>query len=135
MRVLVIGAAGMLGRKLVERLAIDGMLGTERISEMMLVDVVPTERAKTEEFGLETLVADIAQPGVAEHVLAGRPDVIFDLAAVVSGEAEDDFEKGYRVNLDATRLLLEAARARAPATGHGSCSARRSRSSGRRCQT
>jgi nucleoside-diphosphate-sugar epimerase len=41
-----------------------------------------------------------------------RPDVIFHLAAVVSGEAEDDLEKGYRVNLDATRMLLDAIRAR-----------------------
>ena len=43
--------------------------------------------------------------------MAGRPDVIFHLAGVVSGEAETDFEKGYRVNLDGTRALLEAIRA------------------------
>ncbi len=114
MRVLVIGAAGMLGRKLVERLAIDGALGQERISEMLLVDVVPTQSVKADEFDIGTVVADIAEPGVAEQVLSERPDVIFDLAAVVSGEAEDDFEKGYRVNLDAARLLFEAARASAP---------------------
>ena len=43
--------------------------------------------------------------------MAERPDVIFHLAAVVSGEAEADFEKGYRINLDGTRHLLEAIRA------------------------
>ena len=42
--------------------------------------------------------------------MAGRPDLIFHLAAIVSGEAERDFDKGYRINLDATRYLLEAAR-------------------------
>jgi D-erythronate 2-dehydrogenase len=55
-------------------------------------------------------VADLAEPGAAGAIVAGRADVIFHLAAVVSGEAEDDLEKGYRVNLDATRMLLDAIR-------------------------
>jgi nucleoside-diphosphate-sugar epimerase len=110
MRVLVVGAAGMLGRKLVERLARDKRLGAERISEMLLVDVVPVQSVEAGEVGVETLVADIAEPGVGEDLLSRLPDVIFDLAAVVSGEAEADFEKGYRVNLDATRRLFDAAR-------------------------
>jgi D-erythronate 2-dehydrogenase len=113
MRVLVIGAAGMLGRKLVERLAHDGQLGAERISEMWLVDVVPVGSVEAGKVGVETLVADIAEPGVAADLVSRLPDVIFDLAAVVSGEAEADFEKGYRVNLDATRRLFDAARASA----------------------
>jgi len=110
MRLLVLGAAGMLGGKLVERLAHDPLLGAERISEMLLVDVVPVQSGAAGEVGVETLVADIAEPGVAEDLLSGRPEVIFDLAAVVSGEAEVDLEKGYRVNLDGTRRLLDAAR-------------------------
>jgi nucleoside-diphosphate-sugar epimerase len=47
---------------------------------------------------------------VAGRLLSNRPDVVFHLAAVVSGEAEADFELGYRVNLDGTRQLLDAAR-------------------------
>jgi nucleoside-diphosphate-sugar epimerase len=43
-------------------------------------------------------------------LIGARPDAIFHLAGVVSGEAELDFEKGYRVNLDGTRALLEAIR-------------------------
>jgi D-erythronate 2-dehydrogenase len=111
MRVLVIGAAGMLGRKLVERLAREALIGAEPISDMLLVDLVPARSETAGEVGVETLVADIAEPGVAEDLLSGLPEVIFDLAAVVSGEAEADFEKGYRVNLDATRRLLDAVRA------------------------
>ena len=57
-----------------------------------------------------TEAADLSTPGVAERLVAGRPDVIFHLAAIVSGEAEADFEKGYRVNLDGTRYLFEAIR-------------------------
>ena len=44
-------------------------------------------------------------------MVAGRPDLIFHLAAIVSGEAEADFDKGYRINLDATRQMFEAIRA------------------------
>jgi nucleoside-diphosphate-sugar epimerase len=110
-RVLVIGAAGMLGRKLVQRLVAEPIVGRERVSELLLVDLAPAE-VDGGGARVQTLVADIAQRGVAEEVLARRPDVIFDLAAVVSGEAEKDFDKGYRVNLDATRMLLEAVRER-----------------------
>jgi nucleoside-diphosphate-sugar epimerase len=94
-RVLVIGAAGMIGRKLVERLAKDG-------AELTLHDVVP--------FHKNTVVSDLSAPGEAEKLVAERPDLIFHLAAVVSGEAEADFDKGYRVNLDGTRRLFEAIR-------------------------
>lgn len=117
-RVLVIGAAGMIGRKLAQRLAADRAIGDQGIAAVSLVDVVapPSPGLSESEAGLElaTVVADLADPGVAAELLAARPDVIFDLAAVVSGEAEDDFEKGYRVNLDATRLLLEAIRTNDP---------------------
>src|SRR3954471_24961216 len=111
MRILVIGAAGMLGDKLVERLVRDGCLGPERISHLTLVDLVVTEPSGDPGFVVESTVRDVAVPGTAASLVAGRPDVIFHLAAVVSGEAEDDFEKGYRVNLDATRMLLDAIRA------------------------
>ena len=54
--------------------------------------------------------ADISAPGGAAGAIAARPDVIFHLAAIVSGEAEADFEKGYRINLDGTREIFEAVR-------------------------
>ena len=102
MRILIIGAAGMLGRKLCDRLSHDGSLGgVQPISELTRVDVSG---------GAGILAADLTEPGVAAELIASRPDVIVDLAAVVSGEAETDFEKGYRVNLDASRYLLEAIR-------------------------
>ena len=92
-RVLIIGAAGMIGRKLVRR------LGGE---ELILHDVVPFEGA--------SVVSDLSAPGEAEKLIASRPQLVFHLAAVVSGEAEADFDKGYRVNLDGTRALFEAIR-------------------------
>ena len=79
--------------------------------------------------------ADLADPAGAEAAVADRPDVIVHLAAVVSGEAEADFDKGYRVNLDGTRNLLEAIRAGTPptATGRGWCSPPPWPSTVRRC--
>jgi D-erythronate 2-dehydrogenase len=110
MRILIIGAAGMVGRKLTERLARDGLLGAVRLSALTLVDVVAAPEVDAPAVEARTVVADLAERGVAADLVADRPEVIVDLAAVVSGEAESDFEKGYRVNLDATRHLLEAVR-------------------------
>jgi len=109
MQVLIIGAAGMVGRKLAQRLASVGVLGERAIDSIALVDVVPPT-IPASATPITTVVSDIAEPGAAHGLITARPEVIFDLAAVVSGEAEIDFEKGYRVNLDATRQLLEALR-------------------------
>jgi nucleoside-diphosphate-sugar epimerase len=108
--VLITGAAGMIGRKLADRLAQDGSLHGKPVERLTLLDIVPP--AKPAQFtGLvETIAADLSQPAEAGRVIAARPDAIFHLAGVVSGEAELDFEKGYRVNLDGTRALLEAIR-------------------------
>jgi len=92
-KTLIIGAGGMIGRKLSAQLARE---------ELILQDVVPFDGA--------TFVSDLSAPGEAEKLVASRPGLIFHLAAVVSGEAEADFDKGYRVNLEATRRLLEAIR-------------------------
>jgi nucleoside-diphosphate-sugar epimerase len=60
--------------------------------------------------GPGSVVSDLSTPGEAEKLVASRPEVVFHLAAIVSGEAEADFEKGYRVNLDGTHRLFEAIR-------------------------
>ncbi len=110
MHILIIGAAGMVGRKLADRLARDGALGGKAIEAMTLVDVV-TPDAPAGFAGKVTLeTVDLSAPGEAERLIAGRPDAIFHLAAIVSGEAEMDFEKGYRINLDGTRYLFDAVR-------------------------
>jgi D-erythronate 2-dehydrogenase len=109
-RVLVVGAAGMLGRKLVERLVRDGVLGRARISSMSLADVVEPTHPDDAAFPVQALVADVAEAGVADDLMSSRPDAVFHLAAVLSGEAEVNLEKGYQVNLDGTRYLLDAVR-------------------------
>ncbi|WP_426239452.1 D-erythronate dehydrogenase [Pararhizobium sp. DWP1-1-3] len=110
MHILIIGAAGMVGRKLAAKLSADGELGGMPISELTLVDVVTPQAPDGFTGKVNTKEADLSAPGEAGSLIAARPDVIFHLAAIVSGEAELDFEKGYRINLDGTRYLFDAIR-------------------------
>jgi nucleoside-diphosphate-sugar epimerase len=109
-RVLVIGAAGMIGRKLTARLAKDGGVQGEAIGELALHDVIESPRPTAAPFRVKTIASDLSAPGEAERLVAERPELIFHLAAIVSGEAEADFDRGYRINLDGTRRLFEAIR-------------------------
>lgn len=111
MHILVTGAAGMIGRKLTARLVADGGLNGQPIETLTLLDVTDPQRPANATARVATIAADIADQAVARAAIAGRPDVIFHLAAIVSGEAELDFEKGMRVNFDGARALLEAIRA------------------------
>jgi nucleoside-diphosphate-sugar epimerase len=110
MHVLITGAAGMIGLKLTERLIVERALGDQPIDKLTLLDIVAPARPAGFSDHVKTRAADLAAPGVAEKAISEQPQVIFHLAGVVSGEAETDFEKGYRVNLDGTRALLEAIR-------------------------
>lgn len=110
MHILVLGAAGMVGRKLTERLARDGRLGSRDITRLTLQDVVAPQNPAGNTIPTKLVTSDFADPGTAAPLVAERPDVIFHLAAIVSGEAEVEFDKGYRINLDGMRNLLEAIR-------------------------
>ncbi len=110
MRVLIIGGAGMVGRKLAERLAKDGRLGNTQVSHLTLQDVVAADKPAGATFPVEIVTGDLSDPATAPMLIASKPDAIFHLAAIVSGEAEVEFDKGYRINMDGTRYLLEAVR-------------------------
>ncbi len=111
MHILVLGAAGMVGRKLTERLVRDGRLGNREITRLTLQDVVAPENPAGNAIPTKLVTSDFADSGTAAPLVAERPDVIFHLAAIVSGEAEVEFDKGYRINLDGTRYLIDAIRA------------------------
>lgn len=110
MHILIIGAAGMVGRKLTQRLVADGGLGGRAMAALSLVDVSAPDAPPGTGARVTTTALDLSADGAAARCVAGRPDVIFHLAAIVSGEAEADFDKGYRINLDGTRALFEAIR-------------------------
>lgn len=110
MHVLITGAAGMIGRKLAESIAGNGAIKGRKVTRMSLADVVEPVAPEGFDGDVALMVTDLATPGAADDLVAGEPDVIFHLAAIVSGEAEADFEKGYLVNLDGTRALFDAIR-------------------------
>ena len=111
MKILVLGGGGMIGQKLIHRFASNPTLRDKKISQATLVDafIEPKIPIKAS-FDIRSVVADITDPNVCKNLIEDKPEIIFHLAAIVSGEAESDFEKGYRVNLDGTRNLFEAIR-------------------------
>ncbi len=118
MHVLIIGAAGMLGQKLTQRLVQMGELGGKPLKALTLVDVVAPDAPAGFAGQLRLAASDLSAPGTAAQLIRTRPDVIFHFAAIVSGEAEADFVKGYLINLDSTRDLFEAIRLAHDADGY-----------------
>ena len=111
MDIFITGAAGMIGRKLTARLVADVTLDNRPIEKLTLLDVAAPANPEKFSGAVETVAGDIADPAALRKLVATRPDVIFHLAAVVSAEAELDFNKGMRINLDGSRALFEAVRA------------------------
>lgn len=109
MRVLITGAAGMIGRKLTESIVRGGRLGGREVAALDLVDVIAPEPPESTPEGLRE-AADLSAPDTAARLVRRRPDVIVHLAAIPSAGAEEFFEQGYAVNFDGTRLLLDAIR-------------------------
>jgi len=113
MRIVITGGAGFLGVRLARAVLArdtltDARGATRRIREVVLLDVAdPPDLGDPR---VRRFTGDLADPTVIERALTGDTDSIFHLAAVVSGQAEADFDIGMRVNLDATRLLLERCR-------------------------
>lgn len=113
MHVLVIGAAGMLGSKLVQRLAQENKVMGREISRLTRFDAVLCPPPPHAAFPIETYVGNLAGEQDCGKLLSQSPDIIFHLAAIVSGEAEREFDKGYNINFDGTRRLLDEIRKRA----------------------
>lgn len=110
MKVLILGGAGMLGRKLAQRLADHG-IARGKIDELVLHDIFPGAAPTGASFKTTVLTGNIADAEQATLLAALKPDVIWHLAAIVSGEAEADFDKGWDINARGSWHLLEALRA------------------------
>ena len=114
MRVAITGAAGFLGRRLIRTLLERGMLADKAgypapIERIVALDMV--EPAGFSDGRVVTMTGDVADPATLAALIDEGTDTVFHLAAVVSGEAEQDFDLGMRVNVDATRAVLERVRA------------------------
>jgi nucleoside-diphosphate-sugar epimerase len=115
MTVVITGGAGFLGQRLARTLLQRGTLkapdGHERpIERLVILDVAPASVIADPR--VQHVVGDVAERALLASVIDATVTSIFHLAAIVSGMAEADFDLGMRINVDATRSLLETCRAR-----------------------
>jgi nucleoside-diphosphate-sugar epimerase len=113
MRVVITGGAGFIGTRLAKALLERGHLTDARgrkraLEHIVLLDVAPASVAGAK---VSAIAGDLADGSVIESAIRDDTDSIFHLAAVVSGQAEAEFDTGMRINVDATRALLERCRA------------------------
>lgn len=108
-KTLIIGGGGMIGRKLAEALEADGQAGDLTLFDVIFPPDMPGAATR--------ITGDITDPQVTTALAAARPDIIYHLAAIVSGEAETDFDKGWQTNMLAFWRFLEAVRAEHAASG------------------
>lgn len=115
MKVLITGGAGFLGKRLARRLLELGSLtgadgGKRQIEQLVLLDVVAAEEFTDPR--VRVVTGDIADTALLDSVIDADTGSVFHLAAIVSGQAEADFDLGMRINLDASRQLLDVCRSR-----------------------
>lgn len=111
MKILIVGGGGMLGRKLIDHLLKSTNINGQEIEAITAADAFAgASTASVPGIAFNQVITDITDMQSCRQLVKSRPDLIYHLASVVSGEAESNFEKGYHVNLDGTRNLFEAIR-------------------------
>jgi nucleoside-diphosphate-sugar epimerase len=112
MRIVITGGAGFLGTRLARAILARGSLTDARgeareVQKLVLLDIATPTIADPR---VSAVTGDLADPALIERAVTADTDTVFHLAAVVSGQAEAEFDVGMRVNVDATRVLLEGCR-------------------------
>jgi len=109
MRILILGGGGFLGRRLAKELIENGGLAQGELVRLTMVDIAFAED-RLHDSRLEYIRADFSDEANITNILQQQPDVIFHLAAIVSGEAEKNLELGMKINFHASLQILELCR-------------------------
>jgi len=110
MKILIIGAAGMIGQKLIVKLLSLKSLNGKKIKELILFDVIKSPKIEDSHIKIKIKSGDLSNLLVSKKLIKDKPDLIFHLAAIVSGHAEKEFELGWNINTRGSWGLFEAIR-------------------------
>lgn len=110
MKILILGSAGMIGQKLVAKLLSLKTINEKKIQELILFDVITTPKIDETDIKIQIKTGDFSDPTVSKNLVKDKPELIFHLAAIVSGHAEKEFDLGWNVNAKGSWNLFEAIR-------------------------
>lgn len=111
MKVVLTGGGGLLGRSVAAVIASQGTIGGEAVDELVLADIRPVVPPADSRVKIGVATCDVRDPGQVKALITPGTDVVFHLAAIMSGPAETNFPLGWAINLEGTRHVLEACRA------------------------
>ena len=98
MKILIMGGAGMIGQKLLNLLLKKEKLNNQKISEITLFDIIEAPYPNNTNIPIQSKSGDISDIDVSKNLISSKPDIIFHLAAIVSGQAEQEFDLGWDIN-------------------------------------
>jgi len=104
------GGAGMIGQKLLNLILKKEEINNEKISEITLFDIIDAPYPQDAMISIKSTSGDISDEKVSKNLISSKPDIIFHLAAIVSGQAEQEFDLGWNINAKGSWGLFEAIR-------------------------
>jgi len=110
MKILIMGGAGMIGQKLLNLILKKEEINNEKISEITLFDIIDAPYPQDTNILINSTSGDISDEKVSKNLISSKPDIIFHLAAIVSGQAEQEFDLGWNINAKGSWGLFEAIR-------------------------
>ena len=94
----IIGQLTKIGQKLLNLILQKEEIKNEKVSEITLFDIIDAPHPENSSIPIITKSGDISNPKVSDDLILSKPDVIFHLAAIVSGQAEQEFDLGWNIN-------------------------------------